>query len=376
MNIYLDNAATTPLAPEALEAMLPFFREKFGNPSSIHQFGREAKAAIEKARKNIARMLNAAPAEIFFTSGGTESANLVIQRAAEDLGVTRVITSRIEHHCVLHTLDALFRRLKTEFVDLDSGGNVDYGHLEKLLAPGTEKTLVCLMHANNEIGNITDIERVGDLCKKYQAYFFSDTVQTIGYYPVDLQKVNAHFISGSAHKFHGPKGSGFVYTRSDAMLKPILHGGSQERNMRSGTENIAGIIGMEKAMSMAYSNMQENKEYIQSLKNYFYTGLKEAIPGILVNGNESENSSYKTLNVSFPPSGKSDFLIYNLDISGISASAGSACASGSDTGSHVLKALNSPPDRGAVRFSFSRFNTQAELDFVLMKVKELMGMNV
>jgi len=371
LKIYLDNAATTPLAPEVLEAMLPFFSEKYGNPSSIHQFGREAKAAIEKARKSIAQMLNAAPAEIFFTSGGTETANLVIQRVIDDLGVTRVITSRIEHHCVLHTIESLYCRLKVEFVELDASGNVNYEHLEKLLAPGIEKTLVCLMYANNEIGNITNIERVGELCKKYQAYFFSDTVQAIAHYLIDLQKVNVHFISGSAHKFHGPKGIGFVYMRSDAMLKPMLHGGSQERNMRSGTENITGIIGMEKAMGMAYTKLNEDSKYIQSLKEYFFQKLKEILPDIRVNGNYEHNSLYTVLNVSFPPSDKGDFLVYNLDISGISVSAGSACASGSDAGSHVLKALHAPPDRGSVRFSFSRYNTKEEVDEVVKAIYEL-----
>src|SRR5688572_9069780 len=263
MQVYLDNAATTPVAPEVLSAMLPYFSEKYGNPSSIHQFGREAKAAIEKARKSIAQMLNAAPAEIFFTSGGTETANLVIQRAIDDLGVTRIVTSKIEHHCVLHTVETLYRRVKTEFVELDANGNVKYEHLEKLLADGLQKTLVCLMNANNEIGNITDIDRVGELCKKYNAYFFSDTVQTLAHRVFDLQKTNVHFISGSAHKFHGPKGIGFSYIRSDVMLKPLLHGGSQERNMRSGTENITGIIGMEKALRMAYARLKEDTRYIE-----------------------------------------------------------------------------------------------------------------
>lgn len=372
MKVYLDNAATTPVAPEVTEAMLPYFSNKFGNPSSIHYFGREAKAAIEKARKSIAYMLNAAPAEIIFTSGGTESANLVIQGAVRDLQVTRVITSPIEHHCVLHTCESLFRRLKTEFVALDSSGNADYAHLEKLLSQRNDRTLVCLMHANNEIGNLLDIERVGELCRRFNAFFFSDTVQTVAHYTIDLQKLHVHFISGSAHKFHGPKGIGFVYMRSDAFLKPLLHGGSQERNMRAGTENLTGIIGMEKAMNLAYSQLKEDRQFIEGLKDYLFQKLKKEAPDIRVNGNY-DNSLYTVLNVSFPPSGYADFLVQNLDINGIAVSAGSACASGSVSGSHVLKALDIAPERGSVRFSFSRYNTKRELDYVVEKMKEMLA---
>ncbi len=370
MKIYLDNAATTPVAPEVLEAMLPYFSRKFGNPSSIHQYGREAKAAIEQARKHIAKMLNCAPAEIFFTSGGTESANLVIHGAVYDLGVTRMITSKIEHHCVLHTAESLFRRLRIDCVFLGENGNVDYAHLEKLLSSG-EKTLVCLMHANNEIGNITDMDRVGELCKKYKAYFFSDTVQTITHLPFDLQKTPVHFITGSAHKFHGPKGAGFLYMRSDAMLKPMLHGGSQERNLRAGTENLAGIIGLEMAMIIGYALSKKEQPEIKELKNYFFQKLKNELPGIRVNG-DFENSLPKILNVSFPPGVQGDYLVQNLDISGIAASAGSACASGSATGSHVLAELNVPEGRSSIRFSFSRYNTKEELDEVVGKLKEMM----
>jgi cysteine desulfurase len=369
MSIYFDNAATTPIAPEAVEAMLPYFGEKFGNPSSIHRFGREAKAAIEKSRKNMAQYLNAAPAEIFFTSGGTESANMVITGAVRDLAVTRLITSRVEHHCVLHTAQSLFRRLKTDFVSLDAKGNIDFAHLEQLLKTN-ERTLMCLMHANNETGNITDIDEAGRLCAKYQAYFFSDTVQTIGHLDIDLQKTHAHFIAGSAHKFHGPKGAGFVYIRSGIPLKPLLHGGSQERNMRAGTENITGIIGMEKAMSLAVENLEGTQRYLAELKAYFLKNLKKVIPGASVNGDE-QNSLHKILNVSFPSGRTGDYLVQNLDISGIAVSSGSACSSGSVTGSHVLKELNIPEGRTSVRFSFSRYNTKSEADEVVKILAEL-----
>lgn len=371
MRIYLDNAATTPVAPEALEAMLPYFSGKFGNPSSIHRYGRETKAAIEKARKSIAQMLNAASAEIIFTSGGTETANMVIHGSVHHLGITRMITSRIEHHCVLHTAESLFRRLKVDHASLDEKGGIDYGHLEKLLGTG-EKTLVCLMHANNETGNITDIERVGELCKKYNAFFFSDTVQTITQLPVDLQKVNVHFISGSAHKFHGPKGVGFAYMRGDALLKPLLHGGSQERNMRAGTENLTGIIGMEKAMNMGISRLEENRSHLKILKHHLWKRIKERIPGVAVNG-DLDNSLLKMLNISFPPGTHGDYLIQNLDIHGIAASAGSACASGSVSGSHVLEAMKVPSERSSIRFSFSRYNTIEELDEVIMKLNEMLS---
>ncbi len=376
MKVYLDNAATTPLAQEVLEVMLPFFNEKFGNPSSIHQYGREAKAAIEKARKNIAQMLNAAPAEICFTSGGTESANMILQGAVYNLGVKRIITSPIEHHCVLHSAQSLSEKVRIEYVELDEKGNMRYEHLEKLLADDTHKTLVCLMHANNEIGNITDIERVGALCSKFNAYFFSDTVQTVAHYPLDLQKIKVDFITGSAHKFHGPKGTGFVYMRSGILLKPILQGGSQERNLRAGTENITGIIGMEKAMSLCYSNLNEDMDYIQGLKSYLLQSIKTIMPDVAVNGNDKTESLYTVLNLTFPPKEHAEFLIYNLDMNGIAASTGSACSSGSDAGSHVLKALKIPADIGSVRFSFSRYNTIAELELVTEKIKEMFSVKV
>ncbi len=355
--------------------MLPFFAEKYGNPSSIHSYGREAKAALEKARKSIAQMLNAAPAEIFFTSGGTETANMIIHQAVHCLGVSRLITSRIEHHCVLHTADSLFRRLSVNYVDLDEKGNVQFSSLEKLLKlPG--KALVCLMHANNEIGNITDIARVAEMSKAHGAYFFSDTVQTVAHYPIDLQKMPVHFISGSAHKFHGPKGVGFAFIRSDAMLKPMLHGGAQERNMRSGTENLAGIIGMEKAMSMSYSNITQEKEHVWGMKEFLFRKLKEEFPALRLNGNYGDDSLYTVLNVGFPQNDNPGFLIYNLDMNGISASAGSACSSGSDAGSHVLAALKVPENFDSVRFSFSRYNTREEIDYVVKTLREVIKVSV
>lgn len=371
MKVYLDNAATTALDPEVLEVMLPYLTEQYGNPSSIHGYGRETKAAIEKARKTIAKYLNASVGEIFFTSGGTESANLVLKCAVEKYGVKHIITSKIEHHCVTHPVEELQKagKIQAHYVQLDGQGNVVMEDLERLLQLHGESALVALMHANNEIGNLLDIDAVANLCVGHGALFFSDTVQTVAHYPIDLQKTPVHFISGAGHKFHGPKGVGFVFIRSDKQLCPLLHGGAQERNMRAGTENIYGIVGLAKAMQTSYDHLQEYHLYIKDLKEYLYEGLKKAVHGIKVNGNYGDNSLYTVLNISFPANENSDFLIYNLDINNIAASAGSACTSGSDQGSHVLRELDIEPGRANVRFSFSRHNTYEELDYVVDKMK-------
>lgn len=369
--VYLDNAATTSIDPDVLEAMMPYFTEHFGNPSSIHVFGREAKAAIERARKTIAKYLNASVGEIFFTSGGTETANLVIQCAIRDHKLKHIITTKIEHHCVLHPIDALVEQglVEAHYLDLNEKGMPDLEQLDKLLSQFGKETLVALMHGNNEIGNVLDIDRVGEICAEHGAKFFSDTVQTMAHFPFDLQQTQVHYLSGSAHKFHGPKGVGFAYISGDHMVKPLIHGGSQERNMRSGTENIYGIVGLAKAFELAHEQLEEHQNYISELKSYFFENLKKAIPGVKVNGNYGENSLYTVLNVSFPKNDTSDFLIYNLDMANIAASAGSACTSGSDQGSHVLRELPIEEGRTSVRFSFSRMNTKEELDYVVEHLK-------
>jgi len=374
MPVYLDNAATTPVAPEVLEVMLPFFQNKFGNPSSVHSFGRQARAAIERARKTIAGYLNASTAEIFFTSGGTESANMVLFGAVNHLDVEHIITSRIEHHCVLHTAEEIAKEGKAQvhYVDLDEKGNVLFSSLEKLLQTISGKKLVALMHGNNEIGNMLDIERAGELAKQYDALFFTDTVQTLAHYPFDFQKLKVDFLTGSAHKFHGPKGVGIVYVNGNVKLPPYIHGGSQERNMRSGTENISGIVGMAKALQLCYDNLTEHEDYISGLKTYFLQQMQQAIPGVSVNGNYGENSLSTVLNISFPDNDKGDYLLFNMDIEGIAVSAGSACSSGSNVGSHVLQQLNLPEGQNAVRFSFSRYNTKEELNFVIEKLKSML----
>ena len=366
--IYLDNAATTPMDEAVLEAMLPLMREQFGNPSSIHWHGRQVKSALEKARKKVAELLNAAPAEIFFTSGGTEADNTAIRNSIEAFGLTHAISARTEHHAVTHTLEFLEKqgKIKLSWVELDDKGHVQLDHLKQLLAENP-RSLVSLMHGNNEIGNLLDLQQVADLCAEYNAIFHSDTVQTMGHYRHDLQQIKANFIVGAGHKFHGPKGVGFLYISSQSKIHPFIHGGSQERNMRGGTENIYGIIGIAKALEIAYTGMDEHRHHIEQLKRRMIAQLQERIEGVRFNGDSAnlERSLYTVLNVSLPPSNDGDMLLFNLDIAKISASGGSACSSGSDVGSHVLNALNVDPRRANVRFSFSKYNTADEIDHVV-----------
>ncbi len=372
MRVYFDNAATTRIDPEVMEAMLPFLQNHFGNPSSIHSFGRETRAAIEKARKSIANIFHVSPGEIFFTSGGTEANNMALQCSVRDLGVIHIISSPIEHHAVTHTVEALENegKIKLSFVKLNKDCSIDYNDLEELLKNSKEKTLVSLMQANNEIGTLLDIERVSLLCSDYNCYFHCDTVQTIAHYALDLQKTKIHFISCAAHKFHGPKGVGFIYVNGEASIKPLIHGGAQERNMRAGTENLYGIIGLAKALEIAYRELDETKNYITGLKIHLKKRLQEEIPGILFNS--PDDSLYTVLNINFPASEKNDMLLFNLDIAGVAVSGGSACSSGSNIGSHVIAHLHREPNSAAVRFSFSKFNTMEEVDFVVEKMKEIM----
>ncbi len=373
MKVYLDNAATTPLDKQVLDEMLPYLTEHFGNPSSIHAYGRKTKAAVEKARKIVAKYLNASTSEIFFTGSGTEASNMIIKCAVRDLGVTRIISSKTEHHCVLHSVETVNSQgVVVDYVQLDNCGRVDLVNLESLLCNRNHKTLVSLMHANNEIGTLLNISSVSDLCAKYGAYFHSDTVQTIGYFPFNLQKTKIHFLSGSAHKFHGPKGIGFVYINSACHIKPLIDGGAQERNMRAGTENVYGIVGLGKALELSTEKMEQNKAHILELKQYMIMQLNECLKGVLFNGDISEQgSNYKVLSVSMPPHEKAELTLFNLDMAGIAASGGSACSSGSEKGSHVLEAINADVHRKAVRFSFSKFNTKDDVDFVINVLKNI-----
>ena len=372
--IYFDNAATTSLDPVVLEAMLPLLTEKFGNPSSIYSYGRETRLSIESARKSVAKILNAHPAEIFFTSGGTESNNTAIQASVRDLGCKHIITSLIEHHAVTHTVEHLGAsgKVKVSYVKLLPNAHIDLLHLEKLLSESKEKVLVSLMHANNEIGNILDIHAVGNLCKKYNAIFHSDTVQTVGHFPFDLRNTPVHFITGAAHKFHGPKGIGLLYINENVKIQPFIFGGGQERNMRAGTENIYGVVGFAKALELATTNHESDRRYIAGLKQYMYEALLKHIPGVAFNGDTLGSSLYAVLSVSFPKTEKSEMLLFNLDIHHICASGGSACASGAEAGSHVIRAINLNPNQITIRFSFCKHNTLAEIDTAVQKLQSLL----
>jgi cysteine desulfurase len=371
--IYFDNAATTALDKEVLDAMLPYMTEKFGNPSSIYSYGRESRLAIENARKSVAKLLNAHPGEIFFTSGGTESNNTAIGAAIRDLGCKHIISSPVEHHAVLHTVEHYDHEemVTTSHVQLYSNGHVNLVDLEEQLSSHKERCLVSLMHANNEIGNLLDIDAVGELCKRYNAIFHSDCVQTVGHYQLDLRKTPVHFISGAGHKFHGPKGVGILYVNDNIKIKPFMLGGGQERNMRAGTENLYGIIGFAKALELAMEGLEKDSVSIQSLKDYMIGQLRENIPGVEFNGDYAGRCLYTVLSAAFPKTEKSEMILFSLDMNNICASGGSACSSGADVGSHVIRALNNNPNRVTVRFSFSKHNTREEVDAVIEKLKEL-----
>lgn len=373
MQVYLDNAATTSIDPQVIDVMVEAMTNNYGNPSSIHGHGREVKTMVERARKTVANLLNASPSEIFFTSGGTEADNMAIVRSIEGFGITHAITSPLEHHAVLHTLEEMEKegKVKLDLLRVNEKGVIDLDHLEEILA-NNPKTLVSIMHANNELGNLTDIARVSALCEQYGAIFHSDTVQTMGHYKHDLKELHIDFITGAAHKFHGPKGVGFLYINGKNKIKPLLFGGAQERNMRGGTENVYGIMGLAKALELAYEHMEEHRLHIQSLKDYMKEQLTQKIAGVSFNGvTEEKDSLYTVLNVSLPPSDMADMMLFNLDIKGISASGGSACSSGSDIGSHVLRGIGVDPSRPSVRFSFCKHNTRAEIDYVISELEKI-----
>lgn len=363
--IYLDNAATTPIDPAVLEVMMPYLTDFFGNPSSIHSHGRKVKSAIENARKTVASVLNTSPGEIFFTSGGTEADNTALTQSVETLGVKHIISSRLEHHAVLHTLDHLEKagKVSVTYLENDRKGVLDIDAIPSLLE-NNPHSMISLMHGNNEIANLLDIQKVSEMALAYGAVFHSDTVQTMGHYAFDLQKLPMDFIVGAAHKFHGPKGVGFLYINAKNKISPFIHGGAQERNMRGGTENLYGIIGLAKALELATSHLEDHQKHVKGLKSGMIRLLKEKIPHVEFNGRseEVENSLYTVLNVSFPEHPDNEMLLFNLDIEGISCSGGSACSSGTNQGSHVLNALNIDSNRANVRFSFSKFTTEEDID--------------
>lgn len=375
--IYLDNAATTQVRENVIVKMQDALSNYYGNPSSTHSFGRSAKTAIESARKTIAKYLNAQASEIIFTSGGTEADNMILRSAVRDLGVETIITSKIEHHAVLHTVEDLQKEfgIKVLFIDLDKFGNPKLSHLGELLAKNGAKKLVSLMHVNNEIGNMLDIAAVCRLCKEHKVLFHSDTVQSIGHYPWDVRETPVDFMTAAAHKFHGPKGIGFAYIRKNSGLKPVILGGSQERGFRAGTESFHNIVGLEAAFIAAYDNLEEEIAYVSGLKKYFIDSVKEEIPTATFNGHsgDMDKSTYTLVNVCLPiDAQKALMLLFHLDIKGIACSKGSACQSGSDAGSHVLNEILSGEDqkKPSLRFSFSKYNTEEELDYVVGVLKE------
>lgn len=374
--IYLDNAATTQIRDEVIDVMAKVMKNNYGNASSSHSFGRASKSLIEKSRKSIAGFLNVSAGEIYFTSGGTEADNLVLRSAVRDLKVTHIITSKIEHHAVLHTID----QLKTEhdisvsYVDIENDGQINYTHLEDLLQ-NSNKTLVSLMHVNNEIGNILDIERVAELCKEHHALFHSDTVQSVGHYALNLKEIPIDFLAASAHKFHGPKGVGFVFIRKNSGLKPLIFGGEQERGLRAGTESVHNIVGIEEALKIAYTNLDKESAYIKDLKQYFVNRLLTEFPLVTFNGLSAdlEKSTYTLVNVCLPVSAeKTAMLLFQLDLKGIACSKGSACQSGSSQVSHVLYEILSDEDlqKPSIRFSFSTYNSKEDIDYVITVLKE------
>jgi len=373
--VYLDNAATTPIISQVIQTITEVMTETYGNPSSSHQFGRKARTIVEEARKGIAKHFNVTASEVVFTAGGSEADNLILRNAVENLGVNRIITSKIEHHAVLHTVEAIEKEhsITVSFVDVNEKGEIDYGHLEKLLAESEQKTLVSLMYINNEIGNILDLKKICSLCKSYNALFHSDTVQAIGHYRIDLQETPIDFMVASAHKFHGPKGVGFAVIKKGFGIKPILVGGEQERGARAGTENVHNIAGMYKALDIAIAQMDMDAKYICDLKRYFIKQLKNIDNNIRFNGlsAEEDGCSYIVLNVRFTKD--LPMFLFNLDLKGIAASGGSACQSGSNQGSHVLNAILSTEEamKTSVRFSLSKFTTKEEIDYTLDVIKNL-----
>jgi cysteine desulfurase len=374
IKVFFDNAATTPMAPEVIDVMTDIMKNHYGNPSSQHSFGRATRSIIETSRKKIADFLNTSPGNIFFTSGGTEADNMAIKCGIKDHNITHAITSKLSHHAVLHPLEELEKSgvIKLSYVEVNEKGQVSLSNLKELLE-SHPRTFVSILHANNEIGTIQDITAIGDICKEHNAIFHSDTVQTMAHYRYDLQKINVDFIAASAHKFHGPKGIGFVYISDNIKISPLLSGGSQERNMRAGTENLIGIAAISHAMEMAYEKMEEETEYIKGIKSHMIAELKKHIPQVKFNGmcDDIDNSLYTVLSCSFPETPMAEMLLFNLDIKGIACSGGSACTSGSNKGSHVIQEINPNSKRPSVRFSFSKYNTIEEVDYVVDVLKGL-----
>jgi cysteine desulfurase len=372
MSVYLDNAATTPLDPAVLDAMLPYYRENYGNPSSTHARGRAARSAVETSRKTVADLLNTSPSNIFFTSGGTEGDNISIHGLIQTFDIEHVISTKIEHHAVLNTLTTS-KSIRVSWLDLDPEGNIDYSQLVELLQKNPN-SLVTLMHANNEIGNLLDLGRVADSCREYKSFFHSDTVQSVGKYPLDLRDLYIQAAVASAHKFHGPKGTGFLYLKTNKKIHPLIHGGGQERDIRPGTENVAGITGLARALEISCRDMEQNRKKIMDLKLKMISDLKKNVPGISFNGTSGnpEESLYTVLSASLPVKDKKNIILFKLDLEGIAASGGSACASGALKGSHVINELHKGGESLTIRFSFSKFNTPEDVDRAVGSLRKIL----
>lgn len=369
MHVYLDNAATTPVAPEVAQAMMEVYQTVHGNPSSTHAAGRKAKALVETSRRAIAQHLNCPARAICFTSGGTEADNHAIQASVKCLGVTRIVTSAAEHSAVIKASEMAGAGFNVEVVHVkhNESGEVDLADLEAILGSSAKKTLVSLMHANNEVGVMLDLQAVSRLCRQHDALLHSDTVQTMGHYPMDLSGLDVDFLTCSAHKFHGPKGSGFLYVNPALKVEGMIVGGGQERLLRGGTENVAGIVGLRAAMDLAFAHMASHESHVRGLKRLMVEGLKKELPGVSFNGDsDKEDRLYTVLNVKFPPHPNSGMAVFLMDLEGIACSGGSACSSGATMGSHVLRALGfHEADKASVRFSFSRYTTEGDIQLAL-----------
>jgi cysteine desulfurase len=375
MRVYLDNAATTPLYPEVIEEITKVYRTYIGNPSSIHYFGRHAKTVVEEARKKVANLLGASVGEIFFTSGGTEANNTALKCSVRDAGVKTIISSPIEHHSVLHSIQQLHKlaHVDVHWLEVDQKGRPNLDQLDHLLNGIHQPVLVSLMHANNEVGTMTDIERVSSICMKHGALFHSDTVQTVAHFPISLSDIHIDFICASAHKFHGPKGVGFLYINQDVNIAPLIDGGSQERNMRAGTENVAGIAGLSLAMQLTCERSLQIQKMITDHKRYLASALEANFAGVRFNGDPFGESLYTVISVSFPESMDAELLLFNLDIEGIATSGGSACSSGSQKASHVMASLDPEFTGPTIRFSFSEFTNREELEYVVSRLKKILN---
>tara|TARA_B110000003_G_scaffold274757_1_gene315516 strand:- start:1098 stop:2243 length:1146 start_codon:yes stop_codon:yes gene_type:complete len=376
--VYLDNAATTKVRDEVADSITEVIKNEYGNPSSTHSYGRSSKSIVETSRKEIAALLNVSSSEIIFTSGGTEGDNMILRNCVKNLNVKHIVSSKIEHHAVTHTIDYLLtcNDIKITYVKIHSNGDIDYDDLESILEGSSEKTLVSLMHINNELGNISNIKLISDLCKKYNALFHSDTVQSIGHYDLDFNKLQLDFFVASAHKFHGPKGVGFAFVRKNTKLGSFITGGMQEKGFRAGTESVHNIYGMSEALKISLKNLVNEKKYVTDIKNYFISKISNEIKGVKFNGTsgEADKSTYTLVNVLLPIDKKTGGLfMFKLDMKGIACSKGSACQSGSDNGSHVLNEIQNKQDNEniSLRFSFSIFNTKKDIDYTILELKKL-----